>query len=46
MQRESLAVRRQTLALSRQLRDIAQQTLVHAESIDRKTGGAVPPVVP
>ena len=53
VQRETLAilqrsfdVQRSTEAIAAETRDIARATLGHAESIDRKTGGQVPPVVP
>ena len=46
VQRRSLDVQRQVLAIGTELRDITRQVLVHAESIDSKTGGTAPPVLP
>ena len=42
----SYDVQRGTQAIAAETRDIARQTLVHTESIDRKTGGTAPPLVP
>jgi hypothetical protein len=42
----SYDLQRGTQAIAAETRDIARQTLSHTESIDRKTGGTAPPVVP
>lgn len=44
LQRQSLDIQRRTLDALGQTLDIARETLAHVESIDRKTGGTVPPV--
>jgi hypothetical protein len=46
VQRRTLAILEQSLAIQGETRDIARQTLTHTESIDRKTGGTAPPIVP
>jgi hypothetical protein len=44
--RESLAIQRATLQAARDTLAVAKQTEQHAESIDRKTGGAAPAIPP
>jgi hypothetical protein len=46
MQRRLLAIQEQAFAVLRESLAIQRQTLQHAESIDRKTGGSAPPVLP
>jgi hypothetical protein len=41
--RKSLAIQRQTLAILRESLAVQQETLVHARSLDRRTGGAITP---
>jgi hypothetical protein len=43
---QSFGVQRSSLARLTEALGVARATLTHAESIDRKTGGQVPPVVP
>ncbi len=42
IQRRSVAVQQETLAIARQLLAVAVETEKHAESLDRKVGGAAP----
>ena len=45
-QRESLTTQRETLGLIRSTLPILRSTEAHAASIDRKTGGSAPPILP
>lgn len=44
-QRASLEIQRTTLRVARRTLAVARATLAHTESLDRKTGGQVPPVL-